>query len=565
MSKSNRMYKIFMTSMIVIIAGLLLATGIIAIQKSMKLKANIEFLPGVNVEIYVNEESENGLLFRNFDKDTNNKIYVNSTYCELGATTLTMNNNFVTAYGNNFTLIVKNYSGFTISTEITSTATAKIGENSVNAVPAEITPPTAQIATGDSEEFVVSSEPIIPQETIISIRFEEFVSKTYYTINYISGGQGAQATGIPDSVQEGSSATITLSSSTSGYSSSVPTVTGSCTSSFDVVTGTLTLTNITSNISITSKGMPWTYGKYSDLPDADKMTSKYFVGGSFQETEFAYNSVWKGYSYIKFANDTNTRWIIIGAGGDIASSVFNKSEIDASIGNSASFALTGTQNGYTYNSKDMLAPAANPNGDLTDSQILLLREVVLDSTQKYDETTKYARWTTADGATKASLNTYLNTTFYNTGLYTYEEYIENPTLKTAWANDSNCIEYIPGEGDNSRIFLMGSRYGYYDSSQTYKTGAVWTSSHQAKYKAQNFCIEDYIGTYVYGVHDSNPRMFYYHSPDTSNTYFACCWLRSGIYNSYALACGIFTLGYILNVDVSENEGGVRPSFILNLA
>jgi len=175
MSKSNRMYKIFMTTMIVIIAGLLLATGIIAIQKSMKLKANIEFLPGINVEIYVNEESENGLLFRNFDKDTNNKIYVNSTYCELGATTLTMNNNFVTAYGNNFTLVVKNYSGFTIETNITSTATAKIGEEPVDAVVPEITPATAQIDTGKSGDFVVTCEPIIPQETILAIKFEELM------------------------------------------------------------------------------------------------------------------------------------------------------------------------------------------------------------------------------------------------------------------------------------------------------------------------------------------------------------------------------------------------------
>ena len=293
------------------------------------------------------------------------------------------------------------------------------------------------------------------------------------------------------------------------------------------------------------------------------MTSRYYTT-AWQQTEFAYNSVWAGYSYIKFANDTNTRWIIIGAGGDIASSVFNTSEIDASIGNSASFALTGTQKGYTYNSKDMLAPAANPNGDLTDSQILLLREVVLDSVQKYD-TAGYARWTTADGATKASLNTYLNTTFYNTGLSTYVDYIENPTLKTAWVNDSNCIEYIPGEGDNSRIFLMGSRYGYYDSSQTYKTGAVWTSSHQAKYKAQNFCIEDYIGTYVYGAHDSNPRMFYHHSPDTSNNYFSYWWLRSGYYYCNDYAYLVFADGRVSGISVNGYSYGVRPSFILNLA
>ena len=86
MSKSNRMYKIFMTSMIVIIAGLLLATGIIAIQKQMKLKANIQFLPGVNVEIYVKNENNptETLIFRNFEDTANSKtIEFNSTYCEV--------------------------------------------------------------------------------------------------------------------------------------------------------------------------------------------------------------------------------------------------------------------------------------------------------------------------------------------------------------------------------------------------------------------------------------------------------------------------------------------------
>ena len=387
-----------------------------------------------------------------------------------------------------------------------------------------------------------------------------------YTITYISNGNGAQATGVPTGpVTE---ATITLSSSATGYSSSVPTITGSCTSSFDVVTGTLTLTNITSNISITSKGMPWTYGKYSDLPDTDKMTSRYCTT-DWQQTKFAYNSVWKGYSYIKFANDANTRWIIIGAGGDIASSLFNASEINESISKDSLvageplFRVEGTQDSYTYNSKDMLAPAANPNGDLTNSQILLLREVVLESTQVYD-TNAYARWTTADGATKASLNTFLNTTFYNTGLSTYVEYIENPTLKTAWSDDSDCIVYTPSENDNSRIFLMGSRYGYYSSSQTYLTGTAWTS-HQAKYKAQNFCIEDYIGTYVEGVHDSNPRMFYHHSPNTSYDYFSFWWLRSGHYTNNYHAYGIRGYGNVSGSDVPSYDYGVRPSFILNLA
>ena len=190
MSKSNRMYKIFMTTMIVIIAGLLLATGIIAIQKQMKLKANIEFLPGINVEIFVKNDDNptETLIFRNFEDTANSKaIEFNSTYCELSATTLTFNNAFVTAYGNNFTLIVKNYSDFTIQTEITSTSTAIIGGNSVEAVEPEITPPTAQIESNASGEFVVSCEPIIPQETILTLQFEE-VPPVDVTVNFTFDG-----------------------------------------------------------------------------------------------------------------------------------------------------------------------------------------------------------------------------------------------------------------------------------------------------------------------------------------------------------------------------------------
>ena len=105
---------------------------------------------------------------------------------------MTFNNAFVTAYGNNFTLIVKNYSGFTIQTEITSTSTAIIGGNSVEAVEPEITPPTAQIESNASGEFVVSCEPIIPQETILTLQFEE-VPPVDVTVNFTFSGDTGYA------------------------------------------------------------------------------------------------------------------------------------------------------------------------------------------------------------------------------------------------------------------------------------------------------------------------------------------------------------------------------------
>ena len=197
MSKANKLYKIFMTSMIVIIAGLLLATGIIAIQKQMKLKTSFDYIPGVDVEVFVKNDDNptEKLIFRNYANGTNG-IYVNSTYCSLSATTLTFNNAFVTAYGNNFTLVVYNYSNFTIATEITSTTTAKVGANTVEAVEPEITPPTARIEIGESGKFVISCEPIIPQETVLQISFEQFTSSTLKTGQEVNTAIGTSATSV---------------------------------------------------------------------------------------------------------------------------------------------------------------------------------------------------------------------------------------------------------------------------------------------------------------------------------------------------------------------------------
>ena len=197
MSKSDKLYKTFMTSMIVIIAGLLLATGIIAIQKQMKLKTSFDYIPSVDVEVFVKNDDNptEQLIFSNYANGTNG-IYVNSKYCTLSATTLTFNNAFVTAYGNNFTLVVYNYSNFTIATEITSTTTAKVGENTIEAVEPEITPATSQIETGESGEFVISCEPIIPQETVLQISFEQFTKSTLKTGQEVNTAIGTSATSV---------------------------------------------------------------------------------------------------------------------------------------------------------------------------------------------------------------------------------------------------------------------------------------------------------------------------------------------------------------------------------
>ena len=65
MSKSNRIYKIFMTTMIVAIAGMLLAMGIIAAQKTMKLGVQFSSNPNYKLAIAINNEEN--VVFQNFD------------------------------------------------------------------------------------------------------------------------------------------------------------------------------------------------------------------------------------------------------------------------------------------------------------------------------------------------------------------------------------------------------------------------------------------------------------------------------------------------------------------
>ena len=103
MSKSNRMYKIFMTSMIVIIAGLLLATGIIAVQKSMKLSVGVSITPSMLCKI---TDSDDNVLFCNTTKN-NQTLYVTEG-ASISGNMLTLNKSF-SNLGGEFALKIYNY------------------------------------------------------------------------------------------------------------------------------------------------------------------------------------------------------------------------------------------------------------------------------------------------------------------------------------------------------------------------------------------------------------------------------------------------------------------------
>ena len=191
MTKSNRLYKIFMTTMIVIIAGMLLATGIIAIQKSMKLNVSMSMLPTADIEILVGGAESETLLFRNFDKDTNNKVYVDTSKATLSGNTFSLKDSFVNSCGSEFTIIVKNYSNFSIKVGLSSTATVEGVENATG-IPATITPASQSLAacssytSPTSAEFSVTIEAVMTQTTNLTIVISEVsiaTLKTGVTVN----------------------------------------------------------------------------------------------------------------------------------------------------------------------------------------------------------------------------------------------------------------------------------------------------------------------------------------------------------------------------------------------
>ena len=111
MSRTSKLYKLLVVSIMVVMAGILVTMGIIAIQKNLKLKMGVDFLPGVNIEIFVKNEDnpDEALIFRNFE-DVGKSIEYNPTYCSISGTTLTMNADFSATFGNNFSFVIKNFS-----------------------------------------------------------------------------------------------------------------------------------------------------------------------------------------------------------------------------------------------------------------------------------------------------------------------------------------------------------------------------------------------------------------------------------------------------------------------
>ena len=195
MKKRLNYYNIFMTAMFVVIAGLLLASGIVAVQKSMKLNLSFQANPNFQIEVRILKEGETGegdLIFKNFGETT-----IHSEITSLNGITLNASDNFISKFGSDFTLIVKNYTkDIILQVGVTSTAETITG---AEGVPAEVTTIKSEAAgfventDADYASFKISVGAVFEQNTTIQIDINEKVIPIWsgnVAENY-AGGTGA--------------------------------------------------------------------------------------------------------------------------------------------------------------------------------------------------------------------------------------------------------------------------------------------------------------------------------------------------------------------------------------
>ena len=184
MSKTNKIYKIFMTTMIVAIAGMLLAMGIIAAQKTMKLGVRFPSNPNYRLEVWIEKYGGTAEpVFCNFKDDAlGKKVEMKNGITSLDGNTIVADNSFFTNYENDFTIIIKNYTESTgIEVSMTSTATMLQGGNGI---PAQIeaidnTASKYEDSMGenpDSTSFRIYVNSVFPQSTELKITISEHSS-----------------------------------------------------------------------------------------------------------------------------------------------------------------------------------------------------------------------------------------------------------------------------------------------------------------------------------------------------------------------------------------------------
>ena len=165
MKRRISFFQIFMTIMSVIIAGLLLASGIIALQKSMNMKVGVNITPSHEIRIDYGGET----IFCNTTKDSGG-IKVASGYT-LNGNTLTFTQEFI-SIGQTFALIIYNYN--TSYLQVTISGTGATGN-------ALIIEPYSTTASSGVLNLTTSAS---PNEVVLCFEKIKTYSVTYAVSNY---------------------------------------------------------------------------------------------------------------------------------------------------------------------------------------------------------------------------------------------------------------------------------------------------------------------------------------------------------------------------------------------
>jgi len=518
MSKKLKVYQILTFALGLAFVGLCLFVGITAVHKSMKLKLGFTAEPSIYCYIEYKLSSEADYeykpLFSNVTNTGASLIPSVNTLATLSGNTLILTQEFEDL-GASFDFKIYNYNDFAL--EVTCAGISKNTTAKTSATNVET----------DADAIVFTSVTTGGADIIFS--FCKLVREITYTTSTLDPTNSANISGgwaTPIEVAPGENlAEKKFTISAEGYSVGVK-VEGDCDYSYNPITGVLSISDIQSDIAVTAQANPWQYYTYGS-------------GEAFE-----------GYTYIKFADGSSTEWVIIGSGDNLTSSLFSTSiaGYDAEKG----FGQT-----YDYNGSALIGPNPNPtdksaNGtgtskELADNQILLLRREMLAETSIFGPTDEWA---------SSVVKSYLNTTWAD--LNNYKTHMVAPSLYTTCYKNGAGTSTLD-DGDDTKIFLLGSRYGFTSSGKLPNVNGEFLS--YSGYATQNFLLEDYLGTYLSYTTASNPRIFTY---TATSSYW---WLRSGRYSDYYgdyIAYSVYSGGYINGSDVRSSDG-VRPSFILNLA
>ena len=383
MSKSDKLYKIFMTTMIVAIAVMLLASGIIAVQKSMKLKVGVSITPSMLCKI---TDSDDNVLFCNTTKN-NQTLYVTEG-ASISGNMLTLNKSF-SNLGGEFALKIYNYTTVETSGNVIKVTASGTGVESTS-----MWLPSYSSGTPIAGEINVTAV-----AGSITLQFEE-VAKPSFTVTY-------NLTDCTSNQTSGASVTYGTS-----YSATITPTTRYLFTQFNVInisdggytwnnsTGVFTITDwtkVNGNITITAAAeqtywdegtyIVYEYGKGSNVDDnrayfktglhykyyiemgeypqtgADSTTEDYldsnyaslstdangyytYNGAKYARVESP-NTSYSADSSVNFYKVEPVRWIVLGGVNDVTSTDSETNEVvfDPSEGNT----LTYENKTFIYN------------------------------------------------------------------------------------------------------------------------------------------------------------------------------------------------------------------------